>query len=96
MRKFFNYVIPAAIGMLVTSLYIVVDGMFVGKGVGSNALAAVNIAFPIISVGGSTLVAKNLGAGKKQEAINKFNESILFLIIVAIVLFMVGVFFQNL
>lgn len=34
MRKFFNYVIPAAIGMLVTSLYIVVDGMFVGKGVG--------------------------------------------------------------
>ncbi|MDZ7548923.1 MATE family efflux transporter, partial [Clostridium perfringens] len=46
MRKFFNYVIPAVIGMLVTSLYIVVDGMFVGKGVGSNALAAVNIAFP--------------------------------------------------
>ncbi|WP_411170683.1 MATE family efflux transporter [Clostridium sp. MB05] len=105
MRKFFNYVIPAVIGMLVTSLYIVVDGMFVGKGVGSNALAAVNIAFPpnliatalglIISVGGSTLVAMNLGAGKKQEAINKFNESILFLIIVAIVIFIVGVFFSK-
>lgn len=105
MRKFFNYVIPAVIGMLVTSLYIIVDGMFVGRGVGSNALAAVNIAFPpnliataltlIISVGGSTLVAMNLGLGKKQEAINKFNESILLLVIAAIVIFIVGVFFSK-
>ncbi|WP_123053390.1 MATE family efflux transporter [Clostridium sp. JN-1] len=105
MRKFFNYVTPAVIGMLVTSLYIIVDGMFVGKGIGSNALAAVNIAFPpnliatalglIVSVGGSTLAAMNLGAGKSEEAIDKFNESILFLIIVAIVLFIVGVFFSK-
>lgn len=105
MRKFFNYVIPAVIGMLVTSLYIVVDGMFVGKGVGSDALAAVNIAFPpnliataiglIISVGGSTLVAMNLGAGKRQEAINKFNQSILLLILIAIVILIVGLFFSK-
>lgn len=104
-RKFLNYVIPAVIGMLVTSLYIIVDGMFVGKGVGSNALAAVNIAFPpnliataltlTISVGGSTLVAMDLGSGKKQEAINKFNESILLLIISAIALFIAGVFFSK-
>ncbi|MBZ9633910.1 MATE family efflux transporter [Clostridium sp. FP1] len=105
MRKFFNYVIPAVTGMLVASLYIIVDGIFVGRGVGSNALAAVNIAFPptliataltlIISVGGSTLVAMNLGYGKKQEAINKFNESILLLIMAAISLFIVGVFFSK-
>ncbi|WP_460278823.1 MATE family efflux transporter [Clostridium sp. CTA-5] len=105
MKKFFNYVIPAVVGMLVTSLYIIVDGMFVGKGVGSNALAAVNIAFPpnliatafalIISVGGSTLVSIKLGEGKKEEAIDKFNESIIILIIMAIVLFIIGMFLSK-
>ncbi|MBU5438092.1 MATE family efflux transporter [Tissierella sp. MSJ-40] len=105
MKKFFNYVIPAIIGMLVTSFYVIVDGMFVGQGVGSNALAAINIAFPptliataltlIISVGGSTLVSMSLGSGETEEAVNKFNQSFLLLIISAIVLFLVGTFLSK-
>lgn len=105
MKKFFNYVIPAVIGMLVTSCYIIVDGMFVGSGVGSDALAAVNLAFPpvfaataltiIVSVGGSTLVSMNLGAGKKEEAIDKFNESIIFLVIMSILILLVGLIFAK-
>ena len=66
-KQFFQYVIPAVGAMLVTGLYFVVDGIFVGRGVGAEALAAVNIAVPYISIltaismmvtmGGATLTA---------------------------------------
>ncbi|MCX7885046.1 MAG: MATE family efflux transporter [Caloramator sp.] len=105
MKKFLNYVIPSIVGMLVTSLYIIVDGMFVGKGIGSSALAAVNIAFPpiliataltlIISIGGSNQVSIDIGSGKSKEAINKFNESILLLIITSIGMFLIAVFLSK-
>ena len=45
-RLFYKYVIPSVGSMLVTSLYVVVDGVFVGRGIGAEALAAINIADP--------------------------------------------------
>ena len=43
-RRLFH---PTLIGMLSTVLFIITDGVFVGKGLGSDALAAVNIVAPI-------------------------------------------------
>ena len=46
--RFYSMVIPSVGAMLVSALYVVVDGIFVGQGVGVNGLAAVNIAVPYL------------------------------------------------
>ncbi len=48
-KSLFGYIFPALGGLFVTYLYNVVDGIFVGQGVGSAALGAVNIGVPFIT-----------------------------------------------
>ena len=48
-KSLFGYIFPAMGGLFVTYLYNVVDGIFVGQGVGSAALGAVNIGVPFIT-----------------------------------------------
>lgn len=50
-KLFFNFSIPSVTGMMVNALYAIVDGIFIGQGVGADGLAAVNIAYPIINLG---------------------------------------------
>lgn len=83
--KFYQYVIPSIGSMLVTGLYFVVDGMFVGRGVGPAGMAAVNLATPFISLlttvtmmitmGGATLSAIHLGRSQNKEANDVFQQS---------------------
>lgn len=73
-----EFSVPAVAGMVVSALYNVVDGVFVGQGVGTAALAAVSIVFPImivlmavgmlIGLGAGTLVSISLGEGKRDYA----------------------------
>lgn len=66
-RLFLNFSIPAVTGMLVTAFYAIIDGVFIGQGVGADGLAAINIGYPIVNfgaalslmfgVGGSTLIS---------------------------------------
>ncbi len=73
-KSFLQYVIPSIGACLVTALYVVVDGIFVGRGVGANALAAVNIAWPFVAIltaitmmltmGGATLCSIYFGEKK--------------------------------
>lgn len=66
-KLFLRFSIPTAIGMLVNSLYVVADGIFISRGIGSVGLAAVNIGYPIINLtaalslmfgaGGATLIS---------------------------------------
>lgn len=70
--------IPATIGMLVNALYNVIDTIFVGRGVGTMAIGALSVAFPIqmltgsishaIGIGSSSLVSIRLGEKKEDEA----------------------------
>ena len=48
-RQFLKYTIPTVVAMLVNGLYQVVDGIFIGRYVGADGLAGINIAWPIIS-----------------------------------------------
>lgn len=74
---------PSIIMMIFTSIYSVVDGLFVSNFVGKTAFAAVNLIMPflmgasaigfMIGTGGSALVAKALGEGKKEEANGYFS-----------------------
>ena len=70
--------VPATIGMLVMSLYNVVDTIFIGKGVGTDGIAGVALAFPIqmvvgaigmmIGIGGASLLSRSLGEGNIDKA----------------------------
>lgn len=45
-RDFYRYVLPSMISMLLSGFYSMVDGIFVGNAVGSQALAAINLVYP--------------------------------------------------
>lgn len=74
----FRFSLPAVGGMIVSALYVIIDGIFIGKGIGSEGLAAINIAYPVITlgiaislmlgVGGATVISVLQGQGEKKEA----------------------------
>lgn len=90
-KKLIKFVLPSIIMMMFTSIYGVVDGFFVSNFTGKVPFAAVNLVMPfvmllgtfgfMIGTGGSALVGKTLGEGKKQKA----NEIFSFLILAVIV-----------
>lgn len=99
--KFARYVIPSVVSMWVFSLYTMVDGIFVARGVGETALAAVNISMPFVnfifalslmfSTGASTVIAVYLGkkdikTANKVFTLNTFVVTMLSFIIMGIVL----------
>ncbi|QPQ33934.1 MATE family efflux transporter [Lysinibacillus sp. JNUCC-52] len=101
---FLSYLFPAMIGMLLMSVNILVDGIFVSHGVGPTALAGVNIAVPIFSIllsislwigmGGATLYSISLGEGNKKRAHQLF--TLAFTSMLAVVLTLVLVLLFNL
>lgn len=77
-RLLWQYSIPAVVGMLVMSLYNVVDRIFIGQGVGPDAIAGLTITFPVMNIsaalgvligaGASSRVSIALGAGDHSGA----------------------------
>ncbi|QYE96873.1 MATE family efflux transporter [Paraclostridium sordellii] len=92
--QFKQYVIPSVASMWVFSLYSMVDGAFVSRGVGSEALAAVNISTPyintlfalsvLLSTGASTIVSMTLGKGDNKKASEYFTLNTVLLVIISI------------
>lgn len=84
---FFRYLIPSISATLVTSIYILVDAIIIGKGIGANAVAALNIILPFFSllfgtgllfgVGGAVLVSFSHGKGDHEKAKTYFSISVL-------------------
>ncbi|MDD6043726.1 MAG: MATE family efflux transporter, partial [Eubacteriaceae bacterium] len=74
-KRFFHYVIPTVISMWIFALYTIVDGIFVARGVGADALAAVNLSSPVnnmifsagilFATGSATMISFALGRGDK-------------------------------
>ena len=77
-KLFLSYFIPSFVSMFVLSTYVIVDGIFVGKGIGESGLGAIGIVTPIFSlfigiellfgIGGSALVSMSLGKNKAHKA----------------------------
>lgn len=86
-KKFFHYILPTILSMLAFSLYTMVDGMFVAKGVGEQALAAVNLSAPynsamfacglLLAVGMGTVIAVGMGEGNLQTCNQLFTQNLL-------------------
>ena len=79
--RLIRFVLPSVLMMLFSSMYSMVDGFFVSNYVGKTAFAAVNLVMPfamgvsvigfMLGTGGSAVVSKTLGEGRKEDA-NKY------------------------
>lgn len=100
-----RYIFPAMGGLFVTYLYNVVDGIFVGQGVGSAALGAVNIGVPFITfavaiaamfpMGGGTVVAIRMGREDKEGANHAFMTAFLLTLLASLLLTLIGMAFSR-
>lgn len=99
-KKLIRFTFPTIVMMIFTSIYGVVDGLFVSNVAGSDAFASVNLIMPalmilgsvgfMIGTGGSALVSLTLGMGDKKRANEIFSMLIYFLIAAGIVISVIG------
>ena len=103
--KLIRFTVPPMIMMIFTSIYGVVDGIFVSNFVGKTAFAAVNLIMPflmifgaigfMIGTGGSALVAKTMGEGDHKRANRLFSMLIYLSILFGLVLTVLGIVFLE-
>lgn len=104
-KIFFKYLIPSVGGMLGISLYVLGDTMIVGRALGGQGLAALNISIPIINVlnglgllfgiGGSTALSVNRGQNKHEKVNDIFTKSIGLSIFFGILFTIFRIFFLD-
>ncbi len=91
--------LPASIGILVMSLNVLIDTIFVGQWIGANAIAAINVVLPVsffiaalgmaIGLGGSSIISRSLGKDNFTRANKTFGNQIVltFLLTISFVIF---------
>lgn len=104
-RRLIRFVIPSIAMMIFTSIYGVVDGLFISNFAGTTPFAAVNLIIPFTMIlgafgfmfgtGGSALVAMTLGQGKKERANQYFSLLIYTAIILGVILAVLGIVFLR-
>ncbi|MGB1371222.1 MAG: MATE family efflux transporter [Flavobacteriaceae bacterium] len=97
--------VPAAIGILVMSLNILIDTIFVGHWIGSQAIAAINVVLPVsffiaalgmsIGVGGSSIISRALGSKSKSKALKTFGNQITLTLTLTLTFIAFGLFFID-
>lgn len=102
---FLNYLFPSIGGMLGTSLYVLADTIFVGRSLGSQGLAALNISIPVMNifsglglllgVGGATLVSIYKGKNKNNQTHTIFTYSIISCILIGVLITFLGLYYLN-
>ena len=97
--------VPASIGILVMSLNILIDTIFVGQWIGSDAIAAINVVLPVsffiaalgmsIGIGGASIISRSLGEKNSLKAENTFGNQITLTFILTIAVVIVGLAFVD-
>ena len=100
-----RFSVPAIVGMMVQSLYNVVDRIFIGNGVGPLGLAGATVSFPfmlvimafgmLIGIGGGSLLSISLGQGKRDFAEDVLNNAFVLIIIISLSLTVFGLIFLD-
>lgn len=100
-----KFTLPSVIMMVFNSFYTMVDGGFVSNFVGTTALSAVNISYPLISLvfaigimlasGGSAVVAKQMGEGKQLKAKQSYTFIVTCGVVLGIIIAFIGLFFTK-
>lgn len=89
--RILRFIIPTYLTSLFNTVYTIIDGIFVSGYVGTNALAAINIVYPIVNIltgialifatGGSSITALYIGGNEKEAANRSFSVSFVFSIL---------------
>ena len=97
--------VPASIGILVMSLNILVDTIFVGNWIGPNAIAAINVVLPVsffiaalgmaIGIGGSSIISRALGANNRVKALATFGNQITLTLLLTVSFVIPGLYFVD-
>ena len=97
--------IPASIGILVMSLNVLVDTIFVGQWIGATAIAAINVVLPVsffiaalgmaIGIGGSSIISRALGAKNRDKALKTFGNQITLTLLLTITMVILGLWFVD-
>ena len=104
-KKLIKFTVPSILMMIITSVYVVVDGLFVSNYVGKEAFSSLNLIMPFIMVfgafgfmlgtGGCALMAKYIGEGENKRANEVFSLIIYVLLIGAVVCTIFGIVFLE-
>ena len=99
-RKLIKYVVPTMLGSISFFLFTIVDGIFVGRGVGTNALGAVNLVMPFVmvvnalfqltTIGGVAIIAVRLGRGDVQGANHAFMHAVAGTVVISALVMLSG------
>jgi putative MATE family efflux protein len=100
-----NQSVPAAIGILVMSLNMLIDTIFVGNWIGPNAIAAISVVLPAvfliasvgmaIGIGGASIISRAFGEDNDKKAQQVFGNQIALALILSITLLGVGIIFKD-
>ncbi len=103
--RLLRFTLPSIIMMVISSIYSVVDGLFVSNLVGDLALSSVNIVFPVamivgsfgfmLGTGGSAIVARTMGEGDQPLANRYFSMIIYAVVLLGVVLSAVCVIYME-
>ncbi|RZJ63106.1 MAG: MATE family efflux transporter [Flavobacterium sp.] len=97
--------IPASVGILFMTVNILIDTIFVGRWIGSLAIAALSVVLPItffisslglaIGVGGSSVLSRALGADDREKALNVFAHQVVMTFGISSLFVIFGIFFGE-
>ena len=105
LKQFFHFSAATVASLMVFSLYSIVDGLFVARGVGEYAMTAVNLSVPfvnllfsiavIFAVGTSTIIAYLLGQKNAQSANKLFSQNLATLVVIGVTISMLVLVFTE-
>ena len=95
-KNFWLFALPSMLGQLLNSLFIIVDGFFIGQNLGDAGLAAINVAWPLVALiqavsmavgtGGAVQLAIDVGRQDMRSALNARNHAVFMLVCSAVLL----------
>ena len=104
-KRLIRFVLPSILMIICSSIYSIVDGFFVSNFVGKTAFAAINLIMPVlmlvgtigtmIGTGGSAIISKTMGEGKKELANQYFSMLIIAAFLMGIIASVIGFTFAG-
>lgn len=102
---FFKFLFNSVFAMLIVAFYIMVDTIFIGRGIGSEGLAALNIALPVFNIlnatgllfgmGGATALSVSIGKKDIEESRRIFSQTIITAISIGVLYSFLGIIFKE-
>ncbi|WP_084722237.1 MATE family efflux transporter [Photobacterium aquae] len=104
-RLFIRYTLPTIAAMLITGIYVAIDGMFIGHYIGEDGLAGIMLGYPVgsvlyalgalIGMGASALVSIKLGENKTQQAKRIVGNAFSLCLIISLITSILGMAFSE-